>query len=89
MQGCLKEEFRLARTSSHRLRMISLYPYPIAMSTSATKPSPAIDRLMRQLVIPLVLLLGLYGLLRHATTGHGHRPGAEPPARFEGVSAML
>ena len=59
------------------------------LGADTTKPSPAIDRLMRQLVIPLVLLLGLYGLLRHATTGHGHRPGAEPPARVEGISAKV
>lgn len=59
------------------------------MNTAATKPSPVIDRLMRQLVIPLVIMLGVYGLMRYATTGHGHRPGGEPRASVEGISENL
>lgn len=52
------------------------------------KPNLA-DRIMRRVLIPLVLMLGLYGLLRYAVTGDSHLPAGVRPADTEAISETL
>lgn len=59
------------------------------MNTATNQASSTTDRLMRQVIIPLVLMMGLYGLVRYAITGHSHLPADARPAPTEVLGEAL
>lgn len=59
------------------------------MNTVTDQASSNTDRLMRQVIIPIVLMLGLYGLLRYAITGDSHLPADSRPAPTEVLGEAL
>ena len=47
------------------------------------KPAISNNTLVRRVVLPIVLLFGLYGLFRYAVTGEGGRTTPVPVERVE------